>query len=681
MAFIQRDSHMVKSGISLFRAVYLTAGTFVFFFVLFHIGTAFYVSEISERGRALFQTGIETEMKHLKVQGDSIAEIPGFGEMLLTENSEILIPFLQKERAVRGIGLMGLTNSDGVIISRTKSTDKRGDNVFLTTAYGHVVSQGQYIQTIEAGTLNPNQVLMSTARPVVQGEHMVGALFASHLVDDAYALTFRDKYLPTDTQVAFYTKEYGIYGTSFSDDSLREVLHSYFNSGSSWITEGDSGQTIVFDDNKTYVVENIVFPGIHEDSAGALIFIPRKDISAAANLITAFFTLITFILLAVRYHLKSRGEQGGWQYVVMVCIFALPVFFLTYVILYTQNIGRLRLERVPYTLYNSTLRMQPEWGIFDLGFEQRFTVMADTGDEPINAIHIGLMFDPQAVEIKRFDTGKSSCSYIVENSIDVENGTANFSCVLLGSETVEHLLSVVDVITHPLRTGTFELSFNPATTKVLANDGIGTDVLRMTTSGSYRVGNFNMENDLESISTTTRSFVVFSPSHPNQSRWYGLDTARFVWSGKKGSVYAYTIDNEPETVPNGLKTTHQFNLELPIAGDGIYYFHLRDVSGGPVAHYRLQADSTPPQILSVHASADEIFEGDIVRFTFEADDVGSGIQKNFYIDLGNHLFLPIGQNLFVPFLDEGEQKLTLRVYDGAGNFSEKDQVIRVKKKK
>jgi hypothetical protein len=79
----------------------------------------------------------------------------------------------------------------------------------------------------------------------------------------------------------------------------------------------------------------------------------------------------------------------------------------------------------------------------------------------------------------------------------------------------------------------------------------------------------------------------------------------------------------------------------------------------------------------VHLSSDKIVVGDVVRFSFEAEDAGSGVEQNYYVDLGNHLFLPTGSQLFVPFLEAGDHTVILRVYDEAGNYAEHTQIVHV----
>jgi hypothetical protein len=121
-------------------------------------------------------------------------------------------------------------------------------------------------------------------------------------------------------------------------------------------------------------------------------------------------------------------------------------------------------------------------------------------------------------------------------------------------------------------------------------------------------------------------------------------------------------------------------VELQVPGDGIYYFHLQSVLGGSVSHFKIRSDQTSPIINSIKVSEDKVFAGDVVRFSFEAEDKGSGIQQNYYINFGNHLFLPIGSQLFVPFLEAGDYDVVLRVYDDAGNYREKTQTVNVQKK-
>jgi hypothetical protein len=313
----------------------------------------------------------------------------------------------------------------------------------------------------------------------MSGGDMVGALFANYLMDDQYATRFAQAYLPKGTEVVFYTKDSGVYGDSFSDPKTRRLVNSYFNSGSEWIKDGASDRTISIGSGHYYFIENVVFPGLESSPGGALIFVPRADLSNAANMATALLVLLVFIILSVIHHVRSRGEEKGWRYWVTIAFIILPVAALSFSALHIQNTGILKLEYTPYTLYNSTLHIDPESGIYDMGYDQRFSVLVDTGDEPINAVKVGIKFDPQAVDIKALDTASSSCSYVIENRIDEKLGEAYLSCVILDSKIGRRSFSVANILATPKHPGNFELSFDNAETAVFAADGIGTDVLRI----------------------------------------------------------------------------------------------------------------------------------------------------------------------------------------------------------
>jgi hypothetical protein len=675
-----KNPRIVHSVKVLLKAFYATVGISLSVFVIFHISSAFYTSYLIKEQLYSFNSGIIKEQTYLKEQGDMVTKNKDLIKALLNKDRENLIQIIQNERVFRGIGLMGVTDSQGVIIGRTMSPGVYGDNVFLTTPVGRMIFHGKSVQSIELTTFD-KQIFMTTGRPIMDGESMVGGLFANYLLDDSYARTFKEKYLMSGSDLIFYTKKDGVYGNSFTNPDTRKLINSYFNSGSDWIKNGDTDKTILFDNGNSYIVLNVVFPGLEVSPGGALIFIPRRDISNLARQIISLIAFLIFLFLAYRYHIHSRGEDRSWRYYIILFGSAIIVFVIASLLVYTQGKGRLNLKRIPYALYNSTIRLQPSFGIYSVGFEQHVSVVVDTGEEKVNVVQFKLNFDPTAIEIKSINIGTSSCSYVVENIIDQKNGTATLTCGMLDTNQNQRSFYVADITIVPLRAGTAPISFDPLETKILAADGLGTNVLRMSENGSYRFDIFN--TDIESFATSSskngRSFLVFSTTHPNENRWYNQSKAHFVWLGKKGMVYRYSFDTSPDTVPSNEHIIQSDNIDISIPGDGIYYFHLQLVSGGPIAHYKIRSDMTAPQILSINFSEANIVAGDVVRFSFDAKDLVSGLQKNYYIDLGNHLFLPIGDNLFVPFMEPGDQMVKFRVYDNAGNYSEKTETIHVYK--
>ncbi len=436
-----------------------------------------------------------------------------------------------------------------------------------------------------------------------------------------------------------------------------------------------SDKTISFGDDSFYFVKNIIFPGLESSPGGALLFIKRQDISNTGNLVTTLITFLVFILLIYWHHKHSYGEEKGWRYILILLLIAIPAIPASFFILRFQNIGYLKLEHVPYTLYNSTIRFQPDSGVYVADSEQLISIIVDTGDEAINAIKTKVIFNPEDIIIKSIDTTDSGCSYFIEKKIDPKIGQVDISCIVVKESERTGSIMVGNIVVTPKKAGNFELNFDKEETQVLANDGLGTNVLRAAQSSSYIVEDFSNSKNIEN----KNSIIIFSPTHPNQSRWYNSDKADFVWLGDKDSTYFYSIDSVPEKTPTNIDKTIQGNkVSVPIFNDGVFYFHLVSTSGGITNNYKIKVDKTAPLIKSMLLSSNEIRVGDVVRFLFESEDMMSGVEGNYYVDLGNHLFLPIGLNLFVPFLESGDQNITLRIYDNAGNYSERTDVVKVR---
>lgn len=645
--------------------------------------TNLYGSHIKTRALKAVTDGLAVDLDHLRVQGDAVAENTTLKGFLIEGNSDKILGVISDERERRGIGLMGVANKDGIIISRTRSVDNRGENAFLVSPQGRAVVEGKRPASIEVSSFDPTQVIMTTGRPIVSGTSTVGALFANYLLDDVYSERFKKTYLFDGVQVSFYTKDLGLYGTSIRTEEERSVLNSYFNIDSDWIKRGKTGDIVQFDSGVYYHVENIVFPGLElNNSTGVLVFVPYYGYSVVVRTFIVIFALLTFIILAYHAHRATTKEQRNRYYYWTTASMFVLLIIIIYIINHAIFVRYVSLKRIPYILYNSTLRLQPDSGIFDANFDRPVSILVNTGDESINALSVHISFDPARVQIQDVDMEHSICSNVLEKAVDIANKEVRISCIVTSPGFSGPQGVIGDIIVHPLVTGDFSLSFDDHA-QVLANDGLGTNVLRQTIDGSYHtvppLATSTMKNK-KSLPDENRSPIVFSPTHSNTSRWYNSSDVKFVWSAVAGDGYLYTFDQATGTIPrSGVRTT-ETKARVTASADGIYYFHVATVSGdrvGPTRHYQVMIDTTPPADVTIRSSQDEVNMGDVVRFEFAAQDVTSGLQNTMYIDLDNGTFLPVGRQTYVPFVDIGTIPVRLRVYDKAGNFTEIEKVVNV----
>lgn len=672
------DKHMVRAAKSLLRNLFLTFGVLLTGLVILRIVSAVYSSQISAVAAEHFYSGIAQDLSYLKTQGDALAENQDLQRYLVEGDYESLLSFLQQEKAARSIGLMGVANADGAIVTRTKSVTKHGDNVFLTAPVGRVVAQNKSAQSVELTGFGP-QLFLTTGRPILEQGQMVGGLFANYLTDDDYATRFKENYLPPGVEIAFYTNQYGIYGNSFSDPVVDQRLDSYFNSSSEWINGELNEKTIFFEDGQYFLVKNEVFPGLEDSPGGVLLFIPRQDISTVANVIIGLTTAFTFLMLSLYFHLRARGEEKTWRYYLLLLVTSVVVAAMVYFTLKLQDNEFIGLSKEFYVADHLTLSLNPEFGIFDQEAEQRFSVIASGQLKEASQLDVSLLYDQTALQIKELDDTSTACSSVLQKQINEQEGRITFTCIL--SPSAQHSeRTLTDIILQPIASGQASLEFDNSTTHLSDLTGsTNTDILRMTQSSSYRFEDFNyaavgQRSDL----LAPKPLVVFSPTHPNASRWYSTRTARFVWASYSEQGFVYAFDNKPDTVPLYTHIVTDSHVEIPVPGDGVYYFHLKSLESDHVEHYRIQVDHTPPTITSLAVSSNYISVGGVLRLTVQADDAASGIQNNYYIAVDQDLWLPVGEQVLVPMTKAGTQHLAVRAFDTAGNFTEQSLNIEVK---
>jgi hypothetical protein len=640
-----------------------------------------------EKVRALkaVDQGLASDMNHLKVEGDLIAQNEQLKQYVVDNDSPKILSLLTEEKDRRSIGLMTATNKDGIIITRTRSNSSRGDNTFLVSPQGRAVAEGKEPVSIEMSSFDNTQVVMTTGRLLKTSTTTIGSLFANNLLDDSYSTAFKKKYLFDGVQVAFYTHDYGIYGSSIQELTERSLVQSYFHVDSDWIKHGKTGDIVRFDSGIYYRVENVEFPGLEHSPGGVLVFIPYYGYALPVRALIIVLTLALFTAIVVRSHRRLKKDQRNRYYYWSIITALVILIAFIYIINHAAFVKYLAIKKIPYVLYNSTLRLQPESGVYGQDFGRTVSVLINTGDETINTVSVRISYDPSMIKVQDIDTEHSICTNYLDKAIDPANREIRLTCIIVAPGFSGSQGNVGDIVFQPLKTGTFNFGFKKDT-QVLANDGLGTNVLRMANDGNYRIIPSNAARELPPlVSTTTlastlndRLPIVFSPTHPNSSRWYNSSSIDFVWTPVGTVNYLYAFDQATSTVPvNGVPITgNKVTVKAP--SDGEFYFHVAPLFGttlGPTRHYKVSIDTEPPVDVQIRASDDDVKVGDVVRFEFSGRDEYSGLQSSMYIDINSGTFLPVGRQTYIPFVDIGDVPVRLRVYDKAGNYAEREKII------
>ena len=624
------------------------------------------VDRIFERA----QHGIAAEADHLMKQSREMDEFMVFDRLLAKNDSAGLISISTEEAKKRDVGGILIADKKGQVLSRTASDiSQRGDFIFHSTFWGREIFEHGESYGVEKDTTQP--FIIYGAKKLEREGELFGAIVSLQIPDDDYARAFVDKYLPRGTHIAFYAKERGLIGSDFESLEERRLFEIYFAPQSKF-NEQHKAQIKTTVNGEHYIAKNVVFESGHDGYLGNMIlFIPHNP-GKKALAASAFATLVFILAFFIAFRLGKPKCSTVFTVLLAVAAIAI-VFILSYFFvkaIYDKEYTSL--SAPPQIIYNATIAINPDSSAVDLSHENIVSVDIRTGGESINVVDATLQYDPTIARVVAIRTTRSFChhDFFIEREIDNEKGKVHVVCGLPTPGFNELQGNVFELVFQPLISGRLIMRFGEET-KILANDGLGTDVLRNSTDASFL------------IAEEGRSRVfIFSPSHPNITRWYNNRQLLFVWVDFDSRKYSYVLDKKSDTKPNeeGLIDDTSASFEVP--EDGLYYFHLlyKDKDGtSPVSHYPVRIDSTPPEAPLINASASEAAVGDVIRFDFSSKDELGGFHRAFYVKLRKDgVFFPTGRQLFVAFPKKGEHTVTVRVFDRANNYSESQKVIKIK---
>src|SRR3989338_2940908 len=621
------------------------------------------------------ENGIWAEADYLIRQSRELDEARVFDRLLANKDSAGLISIGTEEARKRGVGGILVADETGQVLSRTSAISQRGDFIFHSTFWGKEALEKGESHGIEKGVTHP--IIIFGAKKLEREGKLFGIIVSAQIPNDDYMKAFAGKYLSKGTRIAFFSKEKGLIGSNFETLEEKRLLETYFSPGSDF-NEKDEAQMKVTLNGGGYHARNIVFESGYDGSFGNMIlFIPdnyNREAVILAFLMVLFFALAGLVVIRLDKHSHNTVFLILLVLAGSVAIFSLSYFFTKTA--YEKE--RIFLSKPPYLIYNSTIAIDPDSATINLGLEHIISVDIQTGGEGINVVNAVVKYDPSFARVEEIRTTNSFCdpSLFLERKIDNEKGEVRVVCGFLTPGFTELKGTVFELVLQPLKPGRFSLQFGEETA-VLANDGLGTNVLRDSTSASYLIA----EGGRDGMTDASR-VLVFSPSHPNTTRWYNNRSPFFTWSGYDSHKYSYAFDQNPDTEPTSQVLRTETIASFEAEEDGIYYFHLLskgEDGKSEISHYPVKIDSTPPQVPSIKASAESVTVGEVVRFEFSSKDESSGLQPTFYVKLRDDgVFFPTGPQLFIAFPEKGEQKITVQVFDRANNYSESQKVIKVK---
>lgn len=638
----------------------------------------------TKEAEAQVELAIKQELIDISKQREEIIFSGILNSALKNNNLSQLLILAQDEVKKRNLDFIVITDKDGFVLARSGLSVQQGDNIFQTTIQGRDVALGKTVTKIVREIQNPLTFLSGSY--IFEQNQPIGSIFVGHILNTAFANHFQEEHLKQkngEGEIIFYTRQEGVIGDSFDDKDKTQLVSAYFSLGSDLVAQNLTGlsKEIKIGDNY-YTIYHIVFSGIGIEASpgGAFVLFPThynlSSLFLASSIAILLLVLLSFSLLfkfQFKFKILSQPKH-------------IPTFLLTsltlFVVMYFLTLNKLesssiKLKKSPYIIYNSILKFEPESDVISQTSEKTIALKVYTGGEAINAVDAVIKYDPKAVEVLDIITTNSFCdpSFFLEKEINAEKGEVRFTCGLPNPGFSDVAGTVAELLVKPLGLKPISFEFSEET-QVLANDGLGTNVLRAVTGGYYQVVRQKF-----ATADIKNPIPVFSSSHPNSNRWYKNKNIKLSWPKLSGGTYYYTLSrNKALSAEDAILSTTNNFLDT-FANNGIYYFHLqaKDAAGKPglASSYKIMIDTTPPIPPTIKASNTIIKKGEIVRFEFASKDALSGLQSGFYVKINEGILLPVKPPFYIPFLESGEYHIVIRVFDKANNFSDSSMVIYV----
>ena len=331
----------------------------------------------------------------------------------------------------------------------------------------------------------------------------------------------------------------------------------------------------------------------------------------------------------------------------------------------------------------ATLYLSPVSGNYPIGQNFTIAINVSTPDQAMNAAQGTVTFPSDRLEVVSLSKSGSILNlWVQEPSFSNEAGTVQFEGVVLNPGFTGSAGKLISISFKGKETG--EVSLGVTNGSVLANDGIGTNILTKATGADYLLTK-------ELIPAPAPVGLPLKPevrseTHPQEDKWYNNPILKLNWDLPEGvDKIRFTFDEYSKTIPpteKGVITEVQYDLIQ--YKDGVYYFHLRfhNAAGwGPTTHRRVQIDRTPPLLFEIKRFDTDDPTNPQPVLSFSTTDKSSGI--DFYliqIDEGDWFNAePLKRETVyvLPLLPPGSHNITVRAVDAAGNYIEAKTVIKV----
>jgi hypothetical protein len=330
-----------------------------------------------------------------------------------------------------------------------------------------------------------------------------------------------------------------------------------------------------------------------------------------------------------------------------------------------------------YAAKNASLYLSPSSGTFTVGSTFDVSIVLNTVSDAVNLIEAELLFPRDKIQIANPSVGKSLVEvWATPPTFSNQEGRVYFVGGIPSPGITTSNGIVLTITFRVISSGEAEIRFGNST-RVLANDGVGTDVLAQATPSSFTFRPIPPQGP-----------EISSPTHPDQARYYKQSSPSFIWTRDGATAFSYLINKDLNSLPNTIIDTTETSVSFNDLEDGIWYSHVRAQKNGiwgGGSSFMIRIDTLPPAVFDLTLSSGRrtTEERPIVRF-FTTDSLSGldhyelkiiPLDKNARADTA-FFFEVASPYQFTP-LQPGRYVVLVRAYDKAGNWRDAEKTITI----
>ncbi len=329
----------------------------------------------------------------------------------------------------------------------------------------------------------------------------------------------------------------------------------------------------------------------------------------------------------------------------------------------------------------ATLQVSPASGSYQIGDTLRVAVTVTSSAQAINAVSGVLSFPTDKLQFLSATKDGSIMTIWAQDPAYAEagsTGTVSFEGVVPNPGFTGSAGKILTVAFRVKAVGAANLTFSSAS--VLANDGMGTNVLTSFAPGVFTLGATSTVPLAPPVAQVQIPGVpqapkITSSTHGNSSAWYQNNSPEFSWQLPAGTTgVSLLLDTSPSTNPGTQSVGTLMKYTAANLADGVWYLHVRfknENGWGAIGHFRFQIDRVLPESFTISEIKKDDPKNPISKFLFVASDKTSGIQS-YEVQIDKTYFVPWtddGSHIYAAeSLGPGNHTIVAKAIDRAGNF-------------